>query len=463
MKTFEQENNEILESVISNLFIKTFQKPWDELDKVEQKMTLELYITPECNQNCSYCYLQKYKEELYPSAINDKEVILKNLKIILQYCVDNNIHPNNTDIFTGEIWDTEFGMEILEVILEYIKKGFRTRKIMIPSNFSFILNDDYASRIENYRIEYEKYDGIALKFSCSNDGYYIDKETRPFYNTDKNDLKDTEEFYDKMFKFCQRNNYAFHPMVSAHGIEYWKENFKWWMETLQKYGFDPLHCIMFLETRNNDWTEEKIIHYLDYVNYAFDYYYHELFHDNDQDFLNFIFSRRTKKAQKLFHYSPVRIGHYNQQQACSVSRALCIRVGDLAIAPCHRTSYDEMLLGKIKVENDKIVGLEAKNIQMMNLIWFSDHYSMVKCGDCPINKYCMRGCFGAQFENTKDVLYSCDTVCDLFWAKWTFLYWKYKTCLDVEDPGVQKFIKDMEECKEREEFKKWTTIIQKEF
>ena len=37
---------------------------------------------------------------------------------------------------------------------------------------------------------------------------------------------------------------------------------------------------------------------------------------------------------------------------CTINRALIVRMGDLAIVPCHRTSYDQFLLGHFNVEND---------------------------------------------------------------------------------------------------------------
>ena len=51
---------------------------------------------------------------------------------------------------------------------------------------------------------------------------------------------------------------------------------------------------------------------------------------------------------------------------CTINRALIVRMGDLAIVPCHRTSYDQFLLGHFNVENEKIIGVTAKNIQLMN-------------------------------------------------------------------------------------------------
>ena len=107
-------------------------------------------------------------------------------------------------------------------------------------------------------------------FSCSNDGLLLDLETRPFQTEELNFKKDTEDYYKKLFEFCKKWNLGFHPMVSAHGIEKWSENFLWWMSELKKYHFDRT-SIMFLEVRNDDWTDEKIYHYLKYLNTSINY------------------------------------------------------------------------------------------------------------------------------------------------------------------------------------------------
>ena len=460
--TYEQENNQILKFALENTYFKTFKKSVNELTEEEKRYGLELYITPDCNQKCSYCYLQKNKEGLYPHELNNKIKIIENLNILIDYLLENKMNPCNIDVFTGDIWDTDFGMQILDILLEAAKNGLTPEKIMIPSNFSFILNDYYADKIEMYVSEFAKYK-VGLKFSCSNDGYYIDTMTRPFNDKDKNKLKSTEEYYNKLFKYCKRTHFAFHPMVSAHGIEYWQENFKWWMENLIKYDFDPLSFIMFLETRNDDWTEEKIIHYLKYLEYSMNYYEKEICHGDFQEFLDIIGggpSLSNKKKKHVSHYMPFKTNTGRVNMSCAVSKMLCIRLGDLAIAPCHRTSYEEFLLGKFIIKDNKIIDVEAKNIQMMNEIWFSSYHGWGKCNQCPLNEFCLKGCFGSQYESTGDVLYPCSTVCDLFWAKAVFLYRKYNTPEYRVKNSINMFIKTMEKYQETKEFRKWNIIIQ---
>ena len=48
--------------------------------------------------------------------------------------------------------------------------------------------------------------------------------------------------------------------------------------------------------------------------------------------------------------------------SCNLVHHLTVRLGDLAIIPCHRLSYDKLIYGKYKVSDNKIVGIEALNI-----------------------------------------------------------------------------------------------------
>ena len=80
---------------------------------------------------------------------------------------------------------------------------------------------------------------------------------------------------------------------------------------------------------------------------------------------------------------------------CTLGSMLCIRAGDLAIVPCHRTSYDKFILGKFIVEDDKIIGAEAKNLPLLNSTYRSSFALKPKCDTCVYEKYCLRGCLGS--------------------------------------------------------------------
>jgi sulfatase maturation enzyme AslB (radical SAM superfamily) len=102
---------------------------------------LELFITPTCNQKCEYCYLQRHINDLYPKENNNRETIIKNFKHVLDWCVEEDFNLPNLDLYSGEIWHTSFGLELLDIAFDYIaNKGLRCNKVSIPTNATFLEN-----------------------------------------------------------------------------------------------------------------------------------------------------------------------------------------------------------------------------------------------------------------------------------------------------------------------------------
>lgn len=111
-----------------------------------------------------------------------------------------------------------------------------------------------------------------MKFSASVDGQFIESLTRPYKDGKNDEKKKSDEFYNNLFHFCKRNGFGFHPMVSASGIEYWKDNYKWWCQKLSENNFDVKKSIMFLEVRNGgEWTSKKVSSFIDFLNFVVDY------------------------------------------------------------------------------------------------------------------------------------------------------------------------------------------------
>ena len=176
-KTFEQENNELLEFILENRFF----KPWREHDMKDKKSlwhdtALELYITSACNLNCEYCYLQRHGEGLYPPQYRDPVKIKDNLKIFLDYCLAEKFQFKEVELFSGEVWHTEYGFEILSLILEYIRKGVGIVKLTIPTNCSFLLDENMMHRMQRMINNYKKA-GTRLSISCSIEGKVLEDVT----------------------------------------------------------------------------------------------------------------------------------------------------------------------------------------------------------------------------------------------------------------------------------------------
>lgn len=103
--------------------------------------------------------------------------------------------------------------------------------------------------------------------------------------------------------------------------------------------------------------------------------------------------------------------------SCSITQAFCVRLGDLAICPCHRLGYDNLLYGKYRVENDKITGINANNVQFLINNMVTGTAGFLMCDTCPITEYCLKGCRGAQYEIFKDVATPIPSVCNFMKAK----------------------------------------------
>lgn len=399
-----------------------------ECAKPNSPYGLELFITPNCNQKCEYCYLVKHGEKLYPEKYRDQETILKNMDIFLNFLIENNTIPYKMDLFTGEIWETEFGFKVLQKLLGFIKRvPEKLNTLTIPSNFSFIMNEKARVVIEKF-IESCKFYGTNVVFSCSYDGPIIENQNRPFVDTNLHTVeKNSQEYADILFDWCKKYNYGFHPMVNAYSIEQWPEQFKWWVDQTQKYDMRLYNYTMFLEVRNNEWTDDKIEGYLKYLDTAIDYTLEKVHNNDIQDYMFTVLDLQDEKLPFVDskNYNGQAFARSCLNNGCSVDRMMCIRLGDLAWAPCHRTSYEKLLYGRFKVDNDAITGIQALNIPMFVAINALTYKGHMKCDICPIAPICIRGCYGAQLEDSKEIFYPCDTVCELFFAKWLFLKEKY--------------------------------------
>ena len=357
------------------------------------------------------------------------------------------------------------GNQVLEIIKKYLKKGLYIKDIVIPSNFSFCQDLKTMKIIDAYIGEFALL-GCHIGFSCSMDGPYLDKINRPFINGKEK----TEEYYTNIFEFCRHHDYGFHPMIDSSTIEYQIENYKSWLKYIDRFYSDSktdLDKIMQLEVRDNTWTKDKIISYLKWLNFYINTDLERYFNNDIKEFG--LFAVAGHDSDKLHYdgnYLPYHLLTNGKFSSCNIGTMLCIRVGDLTICPCHRTSYEKFLLGKYKIENNKIVGVEAKNIQLANTIFRTSFTTKPKCDLCVFEPFCLRGCLGAQYETYGEILYPCENNCELAKAKMTFLFLKYDqwNLFDTKFLGIEFFppylIQTKTLVETTKEYNEWKNIIQ---
>ena len=384
---FYEEQSKLFENFLSN-----FIYPNIENNKI---FRLELILTPDCNKECKYCYLQKNKDKMYPQETRDLNLILKNLDSLLNYYLKKDLKIRKLDLYSGEIWGSKFANSVFDTILKFIDNGLKINTIIIPSNGSFIFNDEYLSNVEYYINEFHQRK-VELCYSLSYDGI-LDQENRPF-----NIYTECQE--DKIFEFAQKYEFGFHPMISAYGIEKQIDNHWFWVEKMKKYSKNLLIDIMFLEVRDGGtWTKEKIQHYLAWLKVFAEWAIKEEFNNDYLESLMQIL--RISDNPLGCSYVPFFQTINNNEISCSLTQSLVVRLGDLAVVPCHRLCYGKHIYGKYILKDDEIVGVKGKNVNLMhsNLLLGSSGY--LKCDICPFAQYCIKQCQGACFEFNKEPLY----------------------------------------------------------
>jgi radical SAM protein with 4Fe4S-binding SPASM domain len=105
------------------------------------------------------------------------------------------------------------------------------------------------------------------------------------------------------------------------------------------------------------------------------------------------------------------IGQIGRGMGCSLQTCLHLKVANLSIVPCHRTAYEFMETGKYRVEENKIVGIEGKNVELMSSTQSQNNKISPLCEKCVISQLCQGGCLGSQYETTGDLYNPIPSVC----------------------------------------------------
>lgn len=418
---------------------------------------LELILRSECNLRCEYCYLTQHGKELYPPEVHaPKNTILKNLKILLDFFIEHQIFNNRFDLFAGDMFYDDLFFDVCDIIFdyfmywkeklpEYFQKKPHRSEIIFPVNFSFINDDKKTQRCIEY---YDKFnaENIDFGFSWSHDGPY---------STARKGEKINEEWYDKAFKFAKRIKAGLHPMVSAIDIDYAIQNYDWWLEKIKEYNIDEDYDFqpMLLEVRNNDWTEEKIQKYLDFLQHIITkrleichndvstFTYHMFQHEDNLLDINPLNGNTIPK--KLNHYDPIALYLTSEATAkdelgCGFSTHFFIRLADMAIVPCHRLTYSQFIGGYFVIEDDKIVDLKPHNVSTYLSMSTLKMTVAPKCVVCDVRDVCLKGCLGSQYEYSGEYLLPIPSVCNLYRTKNLFLINVYAQL------GVLKCVEELE-------------------
>jgi radical SAM protein with 4Fe4S-binding SPASM domain len=404
--TYQEENNELMYDFFNRMY---FNHKFTKMNRDR----VEIYYNPICNLKCKYCYINKYGDKLYPNSNN--EVISKNFRIFIDWLEKNDYKPK-IEMFSGEPLIQDRFHDDMNYLLDRIEFGdLHVTNITIPTNATFILYDEYTKKTEEL-LKRSKRIGLHLHISISIDGKYCESNRPMKSGKEPRD----DEYYDKLFKFASKYKFGFHPMIYSKEIDKWIDNFKWFQDMFKKHDI-PWHNLYLLEVRNKEWTSKEINEYGKFLEFLIRWFWKK----SGEDINRYL---KTVRATKGFNILSTCFSTIGRGIGCSIQSDFSVRMNDLAIVPCHRTSYDFLNYGCLKVKDNKIIGIESNNINLLVSIYSTNTQNFPYCETCPIKHMCNGGCLGSQLETTGDLFTPIPTVCELMFKKCMVFY---KTLKDL--------------------------------
>lgn len=413
-----KENSMVYKSYLQRNWFTSWKMPRGE--DLNFLSSIEIYLTTDCNLGCTYCYLNRHEDSLYSPEIREFSSIINNLDILLNWLIENKFTPK-LELFSGSAVESELGFAALDLIYNKYKDlplEIRPPEIVVPTNYTFLLSDDLTKKIEDYLQKFKEIE-MPIFLSASIDGKYLEDINRPYRSFERilksksglylPDKPRDDEFYHKLFKFNIKYNFGFHPMVYSNHIELWKQNFLWFQEMFDQYNIS-FDSIYLLEIRNQEWSEEQLDQYEDFLSFLIKWTWDKV-DRNVEDFKTFLFDRKGYNMLTNSLYTKGR------GTGCALQTSLYVRMGDLAIVGCHRQSYDGYEFAKFIVEDNKIIDIEAINLEFALATAQLDSKFIPYCEKCALNKICMGSCMGASLEYLGEAFTPIPTVCELVYRK----------------------------------------------
>lgn len=379
-----QENDLLFKNFLERTFFRGLK------NNVLNYNSVEFFISPACNLSCKYCYLRKYGDKLYPKEILNYEEIAENSRLLVDWLEDIGF-KGRLELFSGEPTLLPIFFDMLDYAIEHLKDAV----ILIPTNMTFLFDDELTREIE------ERLKTGRVFLSASLDGKYLQDINRPF-KTEKR--KYSDEFWHRAFQFAKKWKIGFHPMIYSNGIELWKDNFLWFMDMHERYGI-PRETLYLLEVRNAEWTPEQIFELYKFMKFLVKYAYQEIAKCDKEKFIDFILRKRGFNILS----SPFSI--IGRGCGCSLQSTLTVRLGDLAIVPCHRLAYGAYVGGYFEKKDGKIVGIRAHSPELYIAIMTGSFKNFPVCESCLLKHLCSGGCLGAQAEINGEPFVPIPSVC----------------------------------------------------
>lgn len=403
VEAYRQENQEVGEFILNNYYLPAFKAGADN----PYGLGVELIISPRCNLGCKYCYVHRYRNQIFNEDVFDEEKTITNLIKFFKWLEKNEYNPD-IEIFSGELLAQEIGYKVLETIYNIEKEvpeRIRIRNIIIPTNFTFLCSEEATARVEDIRSKLASIN-IRVGLSASFDGKYME-QNRPYLHDLDIPLNGKgnrdDDYYDRCFQYVKKIDGGFHPMIYSKNIKAWKQNFDWFQEQFKKYDL-PWDGIYLLQVRNEEWTQEEIWAFQDFIRYLYAFAWDHCGHD-----VNYLVDFLLKGQG--FNLLGTILSQTGRGLTCGIQGQLIVRLSDLQLYPCHRTGYKDFYFAKMVDDKEKVLKFEITNPELMAATYSIHKESFPYCATCPIKHLCSGTCLGAQYESNKNLLVPIPTVC----------------------------------------------------
>lgn len=443
MTKFEQDERELIENFVSkrylpNIFSKNKNTVWQCGEGVQ------FIIRPQCNQKCSYCYITRFGDKLYPKETRlPSNELLNNIKILLNWFIENKVFIPEYQLFAGDIMGDKLYYKILDLFIETFStikiqhmqniQKWKKPVILLPTNGYYFRTDEHQNLLREYKKKLDEA-GFVLALSWSTDGLYAVDAREDAIS--KGHM--TQEDYDKIFPFVKEMSIGIHGVIASECIHNWIKNYDWWIEMYKKYqlqeAFDGYNVTpYFLEVRNYYWTDEDIEEFKKLVRHIWDVKL-KLNHNSAEKMAYYLFVGDGKNDTLL--KSPMYdVGRLTKLSTieedlmqCNMAGIFRINVADMSLPLCHRTTYIQFNGGKFDIQDNKIKGIipSESTSTHMQLKTLAPKF-FPKCCACRYKNFCIKGCLGSQYEYSGEILHPIPTVCKLEQAKIDTLLELYNT------------------------------------
>ena len=173
----------------------------------------------------------------------------------------------------------------------------------------------------------------------------------------------------------------------------------------------PCWNIHLSEARNEKWNSSQLKDFMDFIDFLMEWTYRIPCQSDKKCFAEAVLLKGG------FNILSNPFSTNDRKSDCLTQATIQVILEDLIIVPCHKMAYAPFIEAKFKVRNNKIVGIESNNPEMLiGRNSFKDT-AMPHCETCLLKYLCQKDCLGSQLETTGDPFSPIPTVCKLEHAK----------------------------------------------